>query len=73
MAVDQSGLRWPAWPVAGAVGAGRQDALPGPPAGFGLTPSGQAEQDNAAQIREILDVPAELLGEVPGAEPEPLG
>ncbi len=60
MAVDQSGVRWPSMPFAGAVGAGRQDALPDVPAGFTLTPSGQAEQDAAH--------PAEQ--EVSDAEPE---
>lgn len=73
MATDQSGVRWAQWPVAGAVGAGRRDALPAPPAGFALTPSGQAEQDNAAQIRELLGVPAELAGKVPDAGPESPG
>jgi len=63
MAVDQSGLKWPQVPIQGAVGAGRQDALPDAPAGFGLTPSGQAEQD-AAQPAET---PEE---EVPGGGPE---
>lgn len=72
MAVDQSGLRWPAWPVAGAVGAGRHDESPEAPAGFGLTPSSQAEQENARQIAEILEIPQELL-EVPGAGPESSG
>jgi hypothetical protein len=71
MAKDESGQRWPAWPVAGAVGAGRRDEASPVPDSFGLTPSALAEQ--AAQVREILDVPAELLGEVPGAEPEPPG
>lgn len=69
MPSDQSGLRWPAWPLVGAMSAGRNDELPAAPAGFTLTPSGQAEQ--AAQTAEILDVPAELLGrEVPGAGSE---
>ena len=61
MAADQSGLKWTPWPLQGAVGAGRHDEVPFAPAGFVLTPSGQAEQD-AAQ-------PAEQ--EVPVAEPEP--
>lgn len=43
--MDQSGLQWPQWPVAGAVGAGRHDELPAAPAGFSLTPSAQAEQE----------------------------
>lgn len=74
MAEDQSGLRWPPWPVAGAVGAGRHDELPPPPAGFGLTPSAQAEQDNARQVAEITEIPSEMLGlEVPGAGPEQPG
>lgn len=73
MAKDESGVRWPAWPVAGAVGAGRRDEVPAPlgPCEYVLTPSALAEQ--AAQVREILDVPAELLEEVPGAEPESPG
>jgi hypothetical protein len=66
MSVDQSGLKWPALPVAGAVGAGRRDALPEAPAGFGLTPSGEAEQEQARQVAEI---PAEVL-EVPDAGSE---
>lgn len=71
MAVDQSGVRWPAVPFAGAVGAGRRDELPAPPAGFGLTPSGQAEQDNATLNIPVQD--AEHHEEVPGAGPESPG
>lgn len=71
MATDQSGVRWPAWPLYGAVGAnGNFDPVAETvnAANFTLTPSGQAEQENAAQIRELSDVPAELTGEVPGDE-----
>ena len=66
MATDQSGLRWPAWPTVGAVGAGRRDELPADPAGFSLTPSGEAERQ-AAQATEAPDE------EVPDAGPEQPG
>jgi hypothetical protein len=65
MAVDQSGVRWPELPFAGAVGAGRRDVLPDVPAGFGLTPSGQAEQDNAAlniSVQSLEDPGQEVSG-----------
>jgi hypothetical protein len=58
MAKDESGTTWTNWPLFGAVGAGRSDELLAPPASFGLTPSGQAEQDTARNE------------EVPGAGPE---
>ncbi len=61
MAENYSGVRWPSWPVAGAVGAGRQDELAPVSEEFTLTPSGIAEQ--AAAVPK----------EVPGAEPEPPG
>lgn len=44
MAKDQSGIRWPDVPLAGAFGAGQSDELPQTPAGFSLTPSAQQEE-----------------------------
>jgi hypothetical protein len=42
---DFSGVKWTAWPLAGAVGAGRQDELAPPPEGFGLTPSAFVQEE----------------------------
>jgi hypothetical protein len=50
MAKDESGVRWPAWPVVGAVGAnGNYDPAAALPraSDFTLTPSGIAEQEAA--------------------------
>lgn len=47
---DQSALRWPQWPVAGAVGAGRHDELPPPPAGFGPTPSAFVQEEPEQEV-----------------------
>lgn len=71
MASDQSGTRWAQLPLFGAVGAGRRDELPTPPAGFGLTPSGEAEQETARQIAGIMGVPEDLLGLEAPADAEP--
>jgi hypothetical protein len=42
---DFSGVAWTKWPLAGAVGAGRSDALTPPPDGFTLTPSAFAQEE----------------------------
>ena len=42
---DESGVKWTQWPLAGALGAGRSDALPAPPDSFVSTPSAFAEQE----------------------------
>jgi hypothetical protein len=72
--MDQSGLRWPQWPVTGAVGAGRHDELAAAPDSFTLTPSAQAEQDRAAPewYRKGGFPPGTFQDneEVPGAGPE---
>jgi hypothetical protein len=58
MAKDESGARWPAWPVYGAVGAnGNYDPVAGTAyvSDFTLTPSGLAEQEAAQPAEEVPD------------------
>jgi hypothetical protein len=50
---DFSEVKWAAWPLHGAVGAGRSDELPADPEGFGPTPAAFAAEEEVPDAGSV--------------------